>query len=84
MRYHVGMIPDGNRRWAREKGLEPWEGHKKGAEKGELFIEWCVDHDEISEILEISTGTSKSQYFNAKAILRKSLLPYKKELLNEM
>ncbi len=44
------MIPDGNRRWAGEKGLEPWEGHKKGAEKGELFIEWCVDHDDISEI----------------------------------
>jgi len=48
MRYHVGMIPDGNRRWAREKGLEPWEGHMKGAEKGELFIEWCIDHEDIS------------------------------------
>ncbi|MCP4723436.1 MAG: sigma-70 family RNA polymerase sigma factor [bacterium] len=41
-------------------------------------------HEEISDILEISIGTSKSQYFNAKNILRKSLLPYKKELLNEM
>jgi len=50
MRYHVGMIPDGNRRWAREKGLEPWEGHVKGAEKGELFIEWCIDHEDISEL----------------------------------
>ncbi len=50
MRYHIGMIPDGNRRWARERGLDPWEGHEKGAEKGELFIEWCIDHDEISEI----------------------------------
>ena len=50
MRYHIGMIPDGNRRWAREKGLEPWEGHMKGAEKGELFIEWCIDHEDISEL----------------------------------
>jgi len=49
-RYHIGMIPDGNRRWAREKGLEPWEGHMKGAEKGELFIEWCIDRNDISEI----------------------------------
>ena len=50
MTYHVGMIPDGNRRWAKERGLEPWEGHRKGGEKGELFIEWCIDHEDISEI----------------------------------
>ena len=50
MRYHIGLIPDGNRRWAKEKGLDPWDGHKKGGEKGELFIEWCIDHQEISEV----------------------------------
>ncbi len=50
MRYHIGLIPDGNRRWAKERGLEPWEGHKRGAEKGELFIEWCIDREDISEI----------------------------------
>ena len=50
MKYHIGMIPDGNRRWAKERGLDPWEGHRKGAEKGELFIEWCIDHEDISEI----------------------------------
>ena len=50
MKYHIGMIPDGNRRWAKERALEPWEGHRKGSEKGELFIEWCIDHEEIYEI----------------------------------
>jgi tritrans,polycis-undecaprenyl-diphosphate synthase [geranylgeranyl-diphosphate specific] len=31
---HVGIILDGNRRWAREHGLEaPWFGHHKGAKK---------------------------------------------------
>jgi undecaprenyl diphosphate synthase len=29
---HIGMILDGNRRWARAKGLNPWEGHKAGYE----------------------------------------------------
>jgi len=24
---HVAIIPDGNRRWAESKGLEPWKGH---------------------------------------------------------
>ena len=50
MGYHVGLIPDGNRRWARERGLKPWEGQWKGAEKEELFIEWCLDHGDIDEI----------------------------------
>lgn len=27
----VGIIMDGNRRWAREKGMNPWDGHKAGA-----------------------------------------------------
>jgi undecaprenyl diphosphate synthase len=28
---HVAIIPDGNRRWAKQKGLKPWEGHDAGA-----------------------------------------------------
>ena len=48
--YHIGLIPDGNRRWAEERGLKPWEGQRKGAEKEELFIEWCIDHKDISEV----------------------------------
>lgn len=27
---HIALIPDGNRRWAREKGLPAFFGHKKG------------------------------------------------------
>lgn len=29
---HVGIILDGNRRWAREQGLPTLEGHRRGAE----------------------------------------------------
>jgi len=29
---HVAIIPDGNRRWALEKGKNTYEGHKKGFE----------------------------------------------------
>lgn len=35
---HVAIIPDGNRRWARERGLEPWEGHRAGAQVTEQLI----------------------------------------------
>lgn len=27
---HIAMILDGNRRWARARGLKPWEGHYNG------------------------------------------------------
>ncbi len=30
---HIAIIPDGNRRWARAKGLLPIEGHRFAAEK---------------------------------------------------
>ncbi|MCS7124947.1 MAG: polyprenyl diphosphate synthase [Candidatus Bathyarchaeota archaeon] len=39
---HIAIILDGNRRWASEKELPPWLGHKEGAEKVEQLLEWCL------------------------------------------
>lgn len=36
---HVAIIPDGNRRWARNKNLKPWEGHEAGAKNIEKLIQ---------------------------------------------
>lgn len=36
---HVGFIADGNRRWARERGLPTLQGHKKGFDNVELIVE---------------------------------------------
>jgi undecaprenyl diphosphate synthase len=30
---HIAIIPDGNRRWARERGLPTFEGHRRGYQK---------------------------------------------------
>lgn len=27
---HIAIIPDGNRRWAKERNLAPWKGHEAG------------------------------------------------------
>lgn len=35
---HLGIIADGNRRWAKEKGLPTIEGHKKGLETIEKLV----------------------------------------------
>jgi short-chain Z-isoprenyl diphosphate synthase len=39
---HVGMIIDGNRRWAQlQDGVTIAEGHEAGASKMREFLEWC-------------------------------------------
>lgn len=35
---HVGIIMDGNGRWAELRGLPRWEGHKRGAERAKEII----------------------------------------------
>ncbi|MFN2556177.1 MAG: polyprenyl diphosphate synthase [Nitriliruptorales bacterium] len=42
MPQHVGVILDGNRRYARERGMDdPNLGHLAGARKIEEFLDWC-------------------------------------------
>jgi len=38
---HLGIILDGNRRFAKRLMLEPWKGHELGAEKIEKLLDWC-------------------------------------------
>jgi short-chain Z-isoprenyl diphosphate synthase len=40
---HVGVIVDGNRRWARQAGQRPQAGHRRGADKIHELVEWCED-----------------------------------------
>ncbi len=39
---HLAIIPDGNRRWAKERGLQPWEGHEAGAKNTEALIRYAL------------------------------------------
>jgi short-chain Z-isoprenyl diphosphate synthase len=40
---HIGVIIDGNRRWARAVGNPVSTGHKAGANKISEFLDWCDD-----------------------------------------
>ena len=41
---HVGVILDGNRRFAKERGLPgPTEGHVAGARHIDVFLDWCLE-----------------------------------------
>jgi len=40
---HIGIILDGNRRWAQKHMMPKWLGHLFGADKAEQVLEWCHD-----------------------------------------
>jgi len=42
---HIGFILDGNRRWAKERGLPAIEGHRVGYARMKEVVQWCNDRD---------------------------------------
>lgn len=40
---HIGFIADGNRRWARSRGLPTLEGHRQGFDKVQLIVDALKD-----------------------------------------
>lgn len=57
---HIGIILDGNRRWASRMGLDPWKGHEQGAQKLEDFLDWC---GEIKKIRTITVYVFSTENF---------------------
>ncbi|MBA7685871.1 Isoprenyl transferase [subsurface metagenome] len=39
---HVAIVPDGNRRWAKEHGLPALEGHRRGAETMHNVVDYLI------------------------------------------
>lgn len=40
---HVAIIQDGNRRYARQKGISKYLGHSLGADTSEKVSDWCLE-----------------------------------------
>ena len=40
---HVGVMLDGNRRWAKANGFETKDGHQAGADKIKDLLHWCEE-----------------------------------------
>jgi undecaprenyl diphosphate synthase len=40
---HLAIIMDGNRRWAKERGLSSNQGHRAGYERLKQVGDWCLD-----------------------------------------
>lgn len=59
---HIGIIMDGNRRFAKKLLLKPWKGHELGANKVKEIIEWCLE----LKIKEITLYTLSIQNINSR------------------
>ncbi len=57
---HVGIIIDGNRRFAKKLMLKPWKGHELGYEKIKKLLEWCKEF----KIKETTLYTFSIENFN--------------------
>lgn len=80
---HVAVILDGNRRWARRKGLPPWFGHRKGAEKVKEFLKWCLDLNiKIVTLYVLSTENLKREVSELNHLLD-IIESYLKDALND-
>jgi len=79
---HIAIIPDGNRRWAKERGLNPVEGHYYGYEKMKEVIKWIYDLGvDIVTIYALSHENclyrSKEELNNLFDIIKKGLIELK-------
>lgn len=47
---HLAIIPDGNRRWAKQRGLLPWQGHKAAVDVLQSVVEHCETNEQVGVI----------------------------------
>lgn len=84
---HIAIIPDGNRRWAKSKGLPTLEGHRRGAENFEkllyttrsLGIKYCSWWAFSTENWKRTEEENKYLF----GLAREYAKNYKKKFLNE-
>lgn len=81
---HIGIILDGNRRWASDKTMAPWFGHEKGAEKIEQLLDWCLKFEVKSITLyAFSTENFKRSKDEIAEIMRIAVAEFRKILTDE-
>jgi short-chain Z-isoprenyl diphosphate synthase len=68
---HVGVILDGNRRWAKSVGATTKDGHQAGADKIEDLLRWCDEAGvEVVTLWLLSTDNLARADTELQALLR--------------
>ena len=68
--HHLAIIMDGNRRFAKEQGMDTVEGHKLGGEKLGEVMEWCKETGiKILTVYAFSTENFQRSQKETKALM---------------
>ncbi len=76
---HVGIILDGNRRFAKKLMKEPWKGHEFGAEKVSKLFDWCKEVG----VEEMTLYAFSMQNFNRPKLEFNYLMKVFKDVFND-
>lgn len=80
---HLGLILDGNRRWAREHGLPVYEGHKAGYRNMETILDAAMDRGvEYVSVYAFSTENWNRSADEVRQLMKLFLWIFKHELGN--
>jgi undecaprenyl diphosphate synthase len=80
---HLGLILDGNRRWAKEHGLPIYEGHKAGYRRVEEVMEAAMDRGvEYVSVYAFSTENWSRSSDEVRQLMRLFMWIFKHELGN--
>jgi undecaprenyl diphosphate synthase len=80
---HLGIIVDGNRRWAREHGLPIYEGHKAGYKVMEMVLDEAMDRGvEYVSMYAFSTENWNRPADEVKQLMKLFMWIFKHELEN--
>ncbi len=52
---HIAIVPDGNRRWAKEHGAPALEGHRRGAEAMHTVVDYLIGRVQYLTVWGFST-----------------------------
>lgn len=84
---HLGFICDGDRRWARERGLPTIEGHTKGFSKSEMIIDALKETEvEVISFFLFSTenwGRSQAEVDYLMKLIQAKIASLGKKLMKE-
>ncbi len=77
---HIGFILDGNRRFAKIKGLVPWRGHEYGRQTVHKLLRWCEEFG----VEELTLYTFSMQNFSRPAREVKALMDLLEKEFNDI
>ena len=68
---HLGLILDGNRRYAMEMGYQVADGHREGARRLDEVLQWCADLDiEIVTVWVLSPENCRRDQDEVEALFK--------------